>query len=103
MDRQIINKKNWLAAWVGITAKLSMVAMVLVGISLSACKKKEDAGPMEKLGKKIDKQADKVEKKIEGVGEKIEKGTKKVKEKVAEGADKVSEKLRDEPEEKNAN
>lgn len=97
-----------------ITAMLSVATLVVLGIGLSACKKKEDVGPMEelgkkmdekldKVGKKIDEQADKVEKKIEDVGKEIEKGTKKVKGKVADGADKVSEKLRDEPKDESDN
>lgn len=111
---QRMNKTNKITGLGKITAILSIVTLVVLGIGLSACKKKEDVGPMEDLGKKMDKkmdevgkkideQADEVEKqigkKIESVSKEIEKGTEKVKEKIAEGADKVSEKLRDEPKE----
>ncbi len=99
-----------------LIAMLPIVTLVVLGIGLSACKKKEEdaTGPMEELGKKmdekldkvgekIDEHADKVEKKIEDVGKEIEKGAKQVKEKVADGADKVSKKLRDEPKDSDAN
>lgn len=109
----MMKAKNEITAMGKATAILSALTLVALGISLSACKKKEDVGPMEelgkkmdekmdKVGKKIDEQADKVEKKIEGVGKEIEEGAKKVKEKVADGADKVSEKLRDNPKEEEA-
>lgn len=95
-----------------ITAMLSIVTLVVLGIGLSACKKKDEAGgPMEELGKKmdekigqvskkVDEQADKVEKKMGEIGKELGKNAEKAKRKVADGADKVSEKLRDESKDK---
>lgn len=100
--------------WSGVL--LVSAGLLIVGIGLSACKKKEGVdkkegvGPLEelgrkadekldKVGKKIDEQADKVEEKIEKAAKELEDGANKVKEKVADGADKGSEKLRDEPKE----
>lgn len=86
---------------------MAVIAMIAFGMGLSSCKKKEEAGPMEELGKKvdeqlqkagdkIDQQADKVEKKINEAGKEVQKTTEKVKGKIADEADKVSKKLREE-------
>ncbi|MCF6314041.1 MAG: hypothetical protein L3J39_16460 [Verrucomicrobiales bacterium] len=85
--------------------------MALAVLGFSSCKKTEDVGAMEELGKKMDEklgkagkkfeeQADKVEKKLEQMGAEIEKGAEKVKGKIAEGADKVSKKISSEDKDK---
>lgn len=59
--------------------------MLLLGLSLSACVKKE--GPAERAGKKVDKALEKIGDKIEDAGDKVEDAADDAKDKIEDALD----------------
>jgi hypothetical protein len=83
-------KKSIVALLKGI---IPVIVVLVFIVSVSGCQKKEE-GPMEKVGKKIDKGVDATKDAMEQAGEKVKEGVEKAAEAVKDTAEKATEKTK---------